>query len=403
MPQVLLAVMGIAGLPSMIAEYSNNSFFRSTINVKLVGLLVLFLFFILHGAKDFLLVLTILPGFGALSGAFFFEKVYRKSYGDGYQKMIMSDIFLVGVIHGLIIILATTIPAVSGFLEAYFYYSEKAIDFGYKKQSGILFEGFSILSVTQAMTFICGLSILFDKDKKSGISKLIMFVGIFIIFFSILLCARLGLLVFIVAMAFFTWKIFRADIRIIPRKTKLFLAYIILIIICGGVYLYFFSQDFQHLSDSLSYTFELFYSYRDNGSFETRTTNLLFDEMYFLPDTIFETIIGTGNFGRSNDYISSDVGYILIIFGAGLFGVFSVFFFYVYLGYRSLKITKLNPMVSIALFLFCVMIIMVNFKDIILDHMLGLSQIFSVCYVMLIKLYSSYRKQNNLIVSYPAN
>jgi hypothetical protein len=407
MPQVMLAVMGLVGMPLMLKEYLSNGLFRQTFNVKLVGLAFIILLFIAHGLRDYFLMQTILPGFGALAGAFYFIKTYRRLYGhDHYQRTVMTHIFLVGIIHGLIIVLASVLPSFSSFLETYLYFSEKAIEVGYRKQSGILFEGFSILSVTQAMTYICGLALLFDQKHKSGrSSKLLIFVGVLVIFMSIILCARLGLLVFAIATLMFAWKIFVASRRIISGRTKLFLAGTVVVIIGVGVYLFNNSDNFQEIANSISYTFEMFYSLQEKGTFESRSTNIIFDEMYFLPESIVEQLVGTGNFGRSNagEYIASDIGYILIIFGAGYIGVLCVFLYYIYLGIRVLRAKHLRSPVAMALAFFCGMMIMVNFKDIILDHMLGLSQIFSLCYGLWLYSYADQRKRANHIKSVPVS
>jgi hypothetical protein len=85
--------------------------------------------------------------------------------------------------------------------------------------------------------------------------------------------------------------------------------------------------------------------------------------MFIFSHDIFEIIFGTGNFGRGENYIDSDIGWVLFISGGGILGVLILYAPYVYMIYFGLANKKkfyLNNILSVTV----ILLLVLNFKDI---------------------------------------
>lgn len=63
-----------------------------------------------------------------------------------------------------------------------------------------------------------------------------------------------------------------------------------------------------------------------NSSYGAASSDILFDDMLFLPESKFSTV-----FGLAKDPLNSDIGYVKIIFMEGLLGLFFIFYTYFYI------------------------------------------------------------------------
>lgn len=78
----------------------------------------------------------------------------------------------------------------------------------------------------------------------------------------------------------------------------------------------------------LKFGFEFFYNYEKTGNFESASTNRL-QEMYILPDNLKTWIIGDGKYNTADGhyYMSTDVGYLRLLFYGGLPMVLAFYYF----------------------------------------------------------------------------
>ncbi len=343
------------------------------------------LLFFFHGAQDALVFILILPGFAALSGAFIFVEIYRRYYRSEFQSKLILHIFYVGVLHGLIMIAVLLSQDLSFLLQSAFYHSDKALASWNLRSPGILLEGFGRLSIAQALTLICGIALLLPGEEKSrfhGNVKILF--GSLVILFSIIISGKTGLVLFVVGLALFGWLIITGKRRLIASKSKKFVMVSVGLMVLFIFVIFSYNYNMGPMATPIWNGLEMLFSFKESGTFRTRSTDTLFERMYYSPDGWLSNLIGTGNYIQG-----SDVGFVCVLFGAGIIGIASVFAFYVHLGVKAFTVRKRNYMLAWIMVFFCLAMIIVNFKDFTLADMLGLSQIFSLCYVLLISSYQN--------------
>jgi hypothetical protein len=117
------------------------------------------------------------------------------------------------------------------------------------------------------------------------------------------------------------------------------------------------------LEDFIYFAFELFMNYFDNGDFNSVTTDTLIDEMFIYSNNIFSLIYGTGNFGRGQNYIESDIGWVLFLSGGGIIGLLILYvphFYLIFFGYTTKNKFYLGKVLIYLIFL----LLILNFKDV---------------------------------------
>lgn len=133
-----------------------------------------------------------------------------------------------------------------------------------------------------------------------------------IIFISSIYVSRftmvVSILCFIVMMPFIFYKI-KSNIS----------TYIIFLPILIFVGYYIFSRSSEIIKASIAGDVEL------NSSYGAASSDILFDQMIFLPESNFSTI-----FGLAKDPLNSDIGYVKIIFMEGLLGLSFIIYTYFY-------------------------------------------------------------------------
>jgi hypothetical protein len=386
LPQFFLLFYGIIGLPFLLRFYLRNRLFRNTFNTKIVGVLILMLLYIVHNAKDSLIFYVILPGFAAVSGAFVFVELYRRLYRVNFQYKLIIHIFYVGVLHGFIMIMVLVNINISLFILDTFYHSDKAIASWITRSPGILLEGFTKLSVVQTMTFICGISSLLSDRKKNRHGYVRIFFGSLVILVSTIISGKTGFVLFCFGMVVFCWLIITRRRGLIGGKPKIYIMIKLNAIVLFVLVLLLFSSYDNSISGALRNGLEMFVSFQESGTFRTRTTDIIFKQMYYFPDRLATYLIGNGSYrqGISDHNTPTDIGYVQILFGAGMIGIICSFAFYGYLAVKAYKIRRSNYMLASTMVFFCLIVFIVNFKDILLEDMLGFSQVFSICYVLLV-------------------
>jgi hypothetical protein len=383
LPKIFLFVYGLAGLPFLFRSYSRNRLFRNTFNTKVAGVFVLLLLFLAHGARDDVVFYLVLPGFAAVSGAFIFVELYRRIYGNDFQYKLILHVFYVGVIHGLIMIAVLIDLDMAMLFQRVFAHSEKALASWVYRSPGILTEGFSRLSIVQTMTFICGMALLLSGgEKKLSYRYIEILFGSLIILVSTIISGKTGFILFCVGVVIFSWLVITGKREVVSGKSKRFMTIAVSSIVLFVVLLALYGINAGYADMAIGGGLEMFFNYQESGAVSTRSTDIILDRMYFAPDGWLNNLIGTG------DYVQeTDVGFVALLFGAGAIGIASVLLFYIYLGFRAYKARENNYMLSWIMVFFCLTVIIANFKDFTFDDMLGLTQVFSLCYVLLISTY----------------
>ena len=177
-----------------------------------------------------------------------------------------------------------------------------------------------------AAGIIHGLSLIFIVYLylKNKINKKWIVIYIFN-FFVGLLMARTTVIGFAISLLFMAiWK--PLNIFYIKQKFKWGTLFVFLFIVALLGMLMVVNEDV------LKWAFEFFYNYSNSGSFESGSTNEL-KEMYVIPTNFFSYILGDGKYNLSDGsyYMSTDVGYLRLLYYGGIPMVISFYFFMYYI------------------------------------------------------------------------
>lgn len=234
-----------------------------------------------------------------------------------------------------------------------------------------------------AAGIIHGLSLIFIVYLylKNKINKKWIVIYIFN-FFVGLLMARTTVIGFAMSLLFMAiWK--PLNIFYIKQKFKWGTLLIILFIVALLGMLVVVSEDV------LKWAFEFFYNYSGSGSFESASTNTLKD-MYVFPTYFFTYILGDGKYNLSDGsyYMSTDVGYLRLLYYGGIPMVVSYYFFMLY----TIKyIIKYNPSIidKYLYYILFLYILIINFK--------GLGDLNPVFILIYVFSYSYYNRMHRFI------
>jgi hypothetical protein len=215
-------------------------------------------------------------------------------------------------------------------------------------------------------------------DKKIyRIGEIMLFtLGQVIIFISILLIGRTGLIVillFVLALIFYRINNIIQNSRASRKSIKLIFAFIIFAII--GL----MTVNFSKYKKNIDFAFELVISLTEKKTLDRSTSEVLKNH-FFLPQKPANLLLGTGNFGRSPrlPYVRSDVGYVLFINGAGIIGMLIGYSFFFPGLYYSYKYRWLKPYLSWFITVYLFAMIILNLKDYYFISPVGYSQIYFI-------------------------
>lgn len=203
---------------------------------------------------------------------------------------------------------------------------------------------------------IHGLSLIFIVYLyiKNRINTKWIFIYLFNFFVGVMM-ARTTVIGFILSLfLMFIWK--PLNIYYIKLKIKWGIFVVILFIIFVFAILAIVDEEI------LKWAFEFFYNYSDYGSFESSSTNEL-KEMYVFPDNFHTYIIGDGLYNMPNGtyYMSTDVGYLRLLFYGGLPIICCYYFFSYYLIKNIIKYYTSN-IDKYLLYILLLYILVLNFK-----------------------------------------
>ncbi|WP_418185380.1 hypothetical protein ACNSOS_11325 [Aliarcobacter vitoriensis] len=275
----------------------------------------------------------------------FFDKKINFKFED-----ILNAFFIIGIIQAIFILMDWFIPSFRNFLQAIL-----VIDFDIEtsiRATGLSYGTGDALSFIQAFSFLCGLYIIYYKKQY-----FINIVFLALIFISIMFIGRTGLVIIIIGTILYSLVLLKDNF--IPI-IKFFLISLFLLIIF--VFIGFQISDERFLR-IISWAFEFYFSFTNNGTFETSTTSVLRD-MYFLPTKELAILFGEGHYLHPYDkdinYIPSDSGYIRTIFFGGFFTLILLILFYLYILYIFKKFLTNKEFIFI--FVFFILLFIVQYK-----------------------------------------
>lgn len=249
---------------------------------------------------------------------------------SSYEELILAlikAIYGIGVIHALIMIAVFLSEGLQDWLYSIVYINEVGKEFlelAYRSP-GLTTAGGDGLSVFQSVALVLGLYVFLNNRDRVGLFKtLFYFISFLILIVSIFLSGRTGLVVFALGCVL----IILNRPLLSARINTVFVFRVCISVFCLMFlvfFLYFLLQDSPYVR-LFNRVFELFLNYLNKGEITTSSTTDLAN-MFFLPTSELQLIIGDGNFGRSEnlDFLHTDVGYVRILFGGGIIGFLCLF------------------------------------------------------------------------------
>jgi len=395
-------------VPSLFGafHYLTTSNTSNLIKVTLVLMAIAFIYFsIISGLICFIdtsVLGEITTGLILLFSCYFYVRLYYRFYTDTYVNRLFIDLNRAGVVQAVIVIATLVSKGFKDFLYSFIGVTETSARYLYgevavQRFQGIAPSGFSFLSTTHALLFVCGIWGFYTRNKKYSIVGVLFFTfGQLAILVSILLIGRTGLVVIIIFSILLIIYSLQSAVLHNNRPSKINTSNTLKVFFCllSTIFVLAISFDFSTYEKNIDFAFETvinYYKYRELD----RTTNGVINEHYIFPKTADEIVFGTGNFGRSEQlpYIESDVGYILFLHGSGILGIIIGFSFYGVGLFYSYKYRKLNNYLSLFIAIYLVMFSIVNLKDYYYISHVGYTQIYFIMLCALAKSIDLYRNK----------
>ncbi|MCT1578435.1 hypothetical protein, partial [Oceanobacillus kimchii] len=300
-----------------------------------------------------------------LYSAYFIVCIYKYIYKGNSDVNLNYHIFIIGVINaGFSILVFLSDGFREQMLQILNYTNEDRRIVG-DRSFDMSMGGNAIGSIVFSIIFIQG---LYLKKKKDSI---IINVGLMLIFIATLFTARTGLMIIILSIIIYWVSFILSGKKLFSINVKKFIITILTLIIVVIFIFLFNSQASESTSQQLEqelipWAFELYYSYMENGELNTNSTDIIFNRMYFLPETTKDLIFGTSNMGRSTNlsYIPSDVGYVRLIFAVGIIGLVLIILPYIYMFY--IGITDRHKNISSRMLIITLLVVFIsNFKELV--------------------------------------
>ncbi|WP_368193338.1 hypothetical protein [Aeromonas sp. s8] len=392
----LIAVM-LVGLSLL------NITIRMRVNTRVFGLLWPILVVILiaplfsFGNPDFYVINLIFRGLLFIIAGYALSMLYFYLYGQRFEMKLLSNIFYIGVVNSSIAVLALISRDFSLALYRFIEISDNAkihLEQGYRA-TGLFYSGVSTLSLFNAVIFFIGILIFFGKSHqdnpqevfyKSSNRTILALITLTIVFISTCVAGRLGLMLIlltVISVVFFPGHII---------YKKRLLRYFILSGLFVSLFLFFYYERIEYI---LRWAFELVFNWLSSNEFSSKSSDLLFDTMYFLPEREIDIFFGTGTFGRGDGakYIDSDVGYVLMIFYGGVTSIAVLMFVYAKILYDAFSSGK--SLVKIVVIYTLLVIFLANFKDVYLYGLNGINQLLFILSGALVIQYKNKKRYIN--------
>ncbi len=228
---------------------------------------------------------------------------------------ILTDIFVSLLIHGIIMLLMYCSDGVRIFIynitDAFSYINLSSPFLDGLRISGLTY-GLSQTSVLQLFGIL--LIPVVVQQYSNKIKRLLIILTLPVFFVSMLISGRSGLFIGLLMVPVALWYFSRDfSMKKVCMSSVCVALLGLTVFSCCAVNL---------LPEKLTdYTFNTNKEVFDALLFQGFTVNHLVDNMFFLPETVFDSVFGCGNLGRTDyDYIESDVGYVRSIYAVGVLG-----------------------------------------------------------------------------------
>lgn len=285
-------------------------------------------------------------------GVYAISYLYWRKYQCKFLQVITSHLFWAVAIHAAIMGLQYSSPGFRSFTYAWV---------GYIDGQAIRVPGLTAsIGVT---SMVHGAAVLLAPrvfTQVTGSWRVVFYIGFLLVLWSLTVMGRTG---FYLTLGFFFLQLVIGQKKV--SKTVMFLlgtmGVLALAFVVGGELI---SQSVvtRYLDGSIGHLLEPWKQYQQVGGFRSATIDAL-RSMYFLPEDTATLLFGNGASGRGILYISSDVGYVLNIFGIGVVGLGIVVAFYLLALRWAIRLATVDRGMGVASFLFNLGILAYHFKE----------------------------------------
>jgi len=359
-------IPSMIGFRQFVKRLHKNRIMKNVVVSMVVGVFYLVLVSACGFFSDLSAVYQMVLGFIIFFAASFYARLHQNTYGERFILNIFWNLNTAGFIHAVILMLTFLSPEFKDFLYSFISVSDKSMKYLFGDSAGFRFQGivasgFSFLSTTHALLLVAGVWAYYMEERKRGIFSTLFFISRqLILVVSLILIGRTGFVVLLIFfIMLFLWRGWRkiSGLKATGKSVRLLIPSVLLILV--GL----MSIDLDKYVRNAKFAFEAYFNYLEYGTFSSKSTDQLLQNEYFLPPEFFQKLYGTSNFGRGEDYIFSDVGYVLFIHGAGIIGMIIAFCFYFVGFYYAFRYRKKLGFFSTFMMGFFVMLCILNFKD----------------------------------------
>lgn len=288
----------------------------------------------------------------------------RKTY-----EYLLSILYVVVVVHGLIIVLQFFCPDLRDLTYA-FLKDMHVLDYNKQfRMPGLAGAGGAQVSAVQGLGFLIGVHLAIVKRKY-----LPFLMGNFLLIGSFILTGRTGFVLVAVAGLYYVLTVLRRLWRVdqLPgrfmngRFALLAVALVVGLSFLAPVFSSMYAED-ANSRTAIDRTFETVNNYRSTGQLTDRTLTAL-GKMFVLPEDSSIFIFGRAKFyNNTTGVYQSDLGYIRLLWGYGLIGLIGHVAFYLLMGFYIFRpcVREAMGMQNIMFgFVFLTSIFILNYKEV---------------------------------------
>ena len=283
-----------------------------------------------------------------LGGAYSTIYLIRKCHGFASMYLILFYMALLCSLHCILAVLIDNIPTLQQIVvnvvdvnTHFFEYSKRIYSIG-------------VSTDTAGIRFSCALLGIgwLIRNRNTDMQG-----WMFVIFFLIIaiignVISRTTLVGVIIAIVYLLLSSMTVRCQLTAKKIHMFITLIVVffMVISISVYLYNHNPAFHHY---FRYGFEGFFNYFEKGTWETASTNRLFDDMVIFPNNLKTWLVGDGYFEDpiKGFYMHTDIGYLRIIFLSGVIGLMLFLCYFIYMTYILCKRESRHILFFILLFI----------------------------------------------------
>lgn len=351
------ALIGVLGLSlSFIFPIINKKIVQRFILIMLPTLFVAFVSIVLNQSSDVFFLKWGVVNVLYLMGAMTLVHLIKKVWG-GFNTMLLVEMMVCSAILQLLIALFMwTSPYLHDISYSMTYVDEIGQD-AIDRTEGTRLMGFGTNFFGSGVLhgFIL-ISMIYSYGKMS-LTKTVLWSISFIFITAIgMMMARTTLVGALIAIGLLCIYIIKGKIR---TRIIFWIVIAIIVVLYGGAYILSnLNDDFQTI---INFGFQMFISKQETGEFHVDSWNSMLS-MYRFPNNIITWLIGDAHWMglKGGYYMSTDIGFIRMVFYFGIVGLLS----YIIYNVKLLKTIFLRNQSLRKSFLFALMVyvIIVNFK-----------------------------------------